>query len=168
MRDHVILVDENDHEIGSAEKIAAHQTGQLHRAFSVFIFNTKGQLLLQKRNQTKYHSGGLWTNTCCSHPRPGEQTEEAAHRRMKEEMGLNCELKKNGEFTYKITFDNGLTEHEYDHIFVGTSETVPTVNPQEAEDWKWIDMNTLRKDLKKNPHLYTYWLSIAIHHIVPV
>src|ERR1700747_452208 len=115
MNDHIILVDEHDNPVGTEEKLAAHQKGLLHRAFSVFVFNSKGEMLLQKRNKNKYHSGGLWTNTCCFHQSPCEDTLAAAHRRLQEEMGFDCEMHEVGALTYKVNFDNGLTEHEFDH-----------------------------------------------------
>ena len=121
----VILVDEHDREIGSGEKLQIHQEGKLHRAFSVLVFNWKQELLLQKRKETKYHSGGLWTNTCCSHPRPGELTLEAAQRRLHEEMGLTCPLREVGNFIYRAEFENGLIEHEYDHVLAGSSDHTP-------------------------------------------
>ncbi len=124
----VILVDENDNELGKEEKLKAHKEGKLHRCFSILIFNSKEELLIQKRAKNKYHSGGLWANTCCSHPKPGEDTEIAAHRRLKEEFGFDCELKQLFNFTYKKTFDNGLTENEFDHVFIGITNSEPIPN----------------------------------------
>jgi len=163
----VILVDENDNEIGTEEKMKAHQEGKLHRAFSIFIFNSKGELLLQKRAKSKYHSGGLWSNTCCSHPMPGEALEKTVHRRLKEEMGFDCELKEIFSFTYKAKFDNGLIEHEYDHVFIGKFDGKPTPNPEEVDEWKWIDVEELKKGIQENPDNYTYWLKASIDKIIP-
>ncbi|ELS33745.1 MULTISPECIES: isopentenyl-diphosphate Delta-isomerase [Pseudanabaena] len=158
LEEKVVLVDINDRQIGVAEKLQAHRDGLLHRAFSVFVLNSQGQLLLQKRAQHKYHSGGLWTNTCCSHPRHEETTVLAAHRRLQEEMGFDCELREIFSFVYHAQLDNDLTEHEFDHVFVGYSDREPILNPEEAEDWKWIDLKILQADLLKNPQAYTYWL----------
>ena len=163
----VILVDENDNEIGTEEKMKAHQEGKLHRAFSIFIFNSKGELLLQKRAKSKYHSGGLWSNTCCSHPMPGEALEKTVHRRLIEEMGFDCELKEIFSFTYKAKFDNGLIEHEYDHVFIGKFDGKPTPNPEEVDEWKWIDVEELKKGIQENPDNYTYWLKASIDKIIP-
>lgn len=162
MKEEVILVDSNDKEIGAGEKLKTHQQGKLHRSFSIFVFNSNDELLLQKRAQAKYHCAGLWTNTCCSHPRPGEPIEEAVHRRLKEEMGFDCELKEVFSFTYKAEFDNGLIENEYDHVFTGRFDGEPILNPKEADDWKWVGVEELKKDIKENPSKYTPWLRIAI------
>ena len=166
MEEHVILVDGNDQEIGVAKKIQTHHEGKLHRAFSVFVFNSEGKLLLQRRARTKYHSGGLWSNTCCSHPRPGEPTEKAAHRRLQEEMGFDCELREIFSFTYKVTFDHDLTEHEYDHVFLGTFNGEPAPNQEDVEEWKWIDLAELRQDVQEHPRCYTYWFRIAIDQVI--
>ena len=157
----IILVDKKDSEIGFEEKMKVHKNGQLHRAFSIFVFNSKSQLMLQKRANNKYHSGGLWTNTCCSHPRLKEKTETATHRRLKEEMGFDCELKEVFSFIYKVKLDD-LTEYEYDHVFIGNYDEKPNPNPVEVEDWQWISMAELNKDLSKNPSKYTHWFKIAI------
>jgi len=162
----VILVDENDNEIGTEEKLKAHQEGKLHRAFSIFVLNSKGQLLLQKRAKSKYHSGGLWTNTCCSHPSPGETLEKAVHRRLKEEIGFDCELKEIFSFTYKANFDNGLIEHEYDHVFIGNFDGEPAPNPEEVDEWKWVDLEELKKDIQENPDSYSYWLKHSIDKVI--
>ena len=146
----VILVDEKDKEIGLEEKIKAHKEGKLHRAFSVFVFNQKGEMLLQRRALTKYHSGGLWTNTCCSHPRKGEDVDKAASRRLKEEMGFSCGLKEVFSFIYKTGFDNGLMEHEFDHVFVGAYESEPKINPEEVAEYKW-DHGGFVKRCQKEP-----------------
>ncbi len=163
----VILVDENDNEIGTEEKIKAHKDGKLHRAFSIFVFNSKGELLLQKRAKEKYHSGGLWSNTCCGHPRPDESLEAAAHRRLKEEMGFDCSLvhMELTCFIYKTKINN-LFEHEYDHIFVGKFDKNPCHNQKEAEDYKWISPDDLGKDISLNPDKYTYWFRASIENVL--
>jgi len=166
MNEKVILVDKNGNEIGTEEKLKAHKLGKLHRAFSVFIFNSKREILLQKRASHKYHSGGLWTNTCCSHPRPGEKIPNAAYRRLKEEMGIECDLKEVYTFTYKILFENGLTEHEYDHVFIGKSDANPKPDSSEVEDWKWINNDLLREDIKEYPENYTYWFKQILHEVL--
>lgn len=158
LEEKVILVDTSDRQIGVAEKLQAHRDGSLHRAFSIFVLNSQGQLLLQKRAKHKYHSGGLWTNTCCSHPRDAETTVLAAHRRLQEEMGFDCELREIFSFIYQASLDNDLTEYEFDHVFLGYSDRQPILNPEEAEDWKWIDLKTLQADIKQHPEFYTYWL----------
>lgn len=163
----VILVDENDKELGTAEKLQAHKEGKLHRCFSAFIFNSEGRLLLQKRAANKYHSAGLWSNTCCSHPRPGELTEAAAHRRLQEELGFDCLLTEAFQFTYKAHFDNGLTEHEFDHVFTGKFDGEVIPNPEEVSDFKWVGMDELKKDIQDNPDTYTYWLKVSIGKITP-
>jgi isopentenyl-diphosphate delta-isomerase len=137
----------------------------LHRAFSVFIFNSKREMLLQKRSKNKYHSGGLWTNACCSHPRPGEPLEKAAHRRLKEEIGFDCELKKIFFFRYSVHFDNELNENEIDHVFVGKCDKKPQPNLNEVEDWKYVPINELRKDIAKNPE-YTYWFLHSLEKVL--
>jgi isopentenyl-diphosphate delta-isomerase len=164
----VAIVDENDNIIGEEEKIKAHQEGKLHRAFSIFVFNSKGQMLIQKRAKEKYHSGGLWTNTCCSHPRPGEPIEKAAHRKLKEEMGFDCEIKEIFSFIYKVKFDNGLFENEYDHVFLGKFDGKPMPDSTEVEDWMFIDLDELKKDIKNNPEKYTHWFKIALNELSKV
>ncbi len=161
----VILVNSNDEPIGTMEKLEAHQKGELHRAFSVFIFNTQGELLLQRRALDKYHSSGLWTNTCCSHPRPGEDTKEAAERRLKEEMGLETPLKFRSVFIYKTQFDNSLTEHEVDHVFVGVSDTQPKINPEEVDSYCWKSIEELKKEIKTDPKQFTSWFIIAMEKL---
>ncbi len=159
----VILVDECNREIGAGEKLRAHREGALHRAFSVFIFDSRGRLLLQKRAREKYHSAGLWSNTACGHPRPGEATQEAARRRLREEMNLDCDLREAFEFLYRAELDGALVEHEYDHVFVGTHEGEPPVpDPSEVEDWRWVSIGELRRGLRDEPHRYSYWLKIAV------
>ena len=158
----VILVDEQDNEIGSMEKIEAHEKALLHRAFSIFIFNEEGEMMLQQRALSKYHSPGLWTNTCCSHPRPGESLEEATGRRIVEEMGFSCEMKEVFDFIYKAPFDDGLTEHELDHVFVGMYNEDPEINAEEVAGWMWIDVDELLSEVKENPENYTVWFKIAL------
>ncbi len=162
--EHVILVDEYDNEIGTMEKMEAHQKGLLHRAFSVLIYNSKGELLLQKRAQTKYHSGGLWTNTCCSHPYPEESIFQAAQRKLKQEMGIELETKFAFKFTYKTPLDNNLTEHEVDHVLIGLYDGQPKLNPIEAEDWKFEKSETVKGDMMINPERYTYWFKAILNH----
>ncbi len=163
----VVLVDEQDNETGTEEKIRAHKDGgKLHRAFSVFIFNSKGQLMIQHRASSKYHFGGLWTNTCCSHPRPGESAIEAGHRKLRQEMGFDTDLKEAFTFIYKAEFNNGLTEHELDHVLIGKYESEPAPNPEEAEGWKWVELEELRKDMKEHPEKYTPWFRIALDRVI--
>lgn len=160
----VVLVDEQDRETGVSEKLAAHASGRLHRAFSIFVFNSERQLLLQQRAKSKYHSGGLWSNTCCGHPRPGEATIEAARRRLREEMNFDCELRAAFEFLYRAQFENKLIEHEYDHVFVGEFAGVLVVpNETEVENCKWTTLAELRHDLSVRPDEYTYWLKAALN-----
>lgn len=166
MKDFVILVDENDNEIGIEEKMKAHEDAKLHRAFSIFIFNSKGEMLLQKRACSKYHSGCLWTNATCSHPRPGETVGQAAHRRLQEEMGFDAEFNKAFDFVYKAEFDHGLTEHEFDHVFIGNYDGPINLNSEEAEDYKWIELETLKKDIEENPENYTVWFKIAFENVL--
>ena len=158
----VILVDSNDNEIGRMEKMEAHQKGLLHRAFSVFVFNSKGELLLQKRALGKYHSEGLWTNTCCSHPSPDESIVVAAKRRLQEEMGFSCELVAAHSFIYHVSLDNDLEEHELDHILIGSCNEDPILNKEEASDFKWMKLEDIKEDLESNPMNYTSWFKIII------
>ena len=160
MEGHVILVDEQDNQLGLMPKMEAHEKAVLHRAFSVFIFNSDGDLMLQQRAAHKYHSPLLWTNTCCSHQRDGESNIEAGKRRLLEEMGFSTELNEVFSFIYKAPFDNGLTEHELDHILVGHYDGAPHINPDEVAGWKWISMEDLKKDIDQNPDLYTVWFKI--------
>lgn len=162
MKKEIILVDKNDKQIGIGEKMQVHKEGLLHRAFSVFIFNNKNELLLQKRAKSKYHCGGLWTNTCCSHPKPNEDTTSAAHARLVEEMGFDCPIKEIFSFMYKAKFNNNLYEHEFDHVFFGNYDKNPIPKKLEVEDWKWIDLNTLKKDLQINPDNYTFWFKECV------
>jgi len=160
MEEQVILVNENDEQIGLMAKQEAHEKALLHRAFSVFIFNDEDELMLQQRALDKYHSPGLWTNTCCSHQRDGESSIEAGERRLKEEMGFTVPLKESTSFIYKARFDNGLTEHEYDHILLGRYNQAPELNPEEVASWKWMRMEDVQLDIKKNPEKYTAWFKI--------
>ncbi|MGB1369972.1 MAG: isopentenyl-diphosphate Delta-isomerase [Flavobacteriaceae bacterium] len=156
----VILVNENDEQIGLMPKMEAHEKAVLHRAFSVFIFNSNNELMLQQRAAHKYHSPLLWTNTCCSHQRDGETNIEAGTRRLQEEMGFTTSLKETTSFIYKAPFDNGLTEHELDHIMIGYYEQAPVINPDEVEDWKWMPLEDVRTDIAAQPKLYTAWFKI--------
>ena len=158
----VILVNDQDQVIGSMGKQAAHEEGALHRAISVLLFNKKGEWLIHQRNPAKYHSGGLWTNTCCSHPSPGEEPLPAAKRRLKEEMGIEVELQPAFQFKYLAKFDNGLTEHEYDHVFFGEFEGKPWPDPDEVSDWKWISWKDLEFDLEVHPEKYTVWFHLIV------
>lgn len=164
MNEQVILVDENDNVIGFQEKFKTHLEGDLHRAFSVFIFDFAGNILLQKRASSKYHSGGLWSNTCCGHPRPGEATLDAAHRRLAEEMGFDCELKEVLRLKYKVELDNNLLEHEFDHVFVGNFQGQPLPAPGEVEDWRWVPIELLKNDTDRSPESFTYWLTQIMKH----
>lgn len=161
----VVLVDERDVELGVMEKLEAHQKGLLHRAFSVFLFNSQNQLLLQQRALDKYHSPGLWTNTCCSHPRPNETIKDAAGRRLFEEMGISCDLTIKTSFIYKASFDNGLTEHELDYVLVGSYDQDPVINASEANAYGWMSIEELKKAIKAHPGNYTEWFKIAIDNI---
>ncbi len=153
----VILVDKNDVQTGIAGKLEAHRRAMLHRAVSVFVINTDGHWLLQRRSFEKYHSNGLWTNTCCTHPLPGESARDAANRRLPEEMGISCQLHYLFSFLYQGKLDNELTEHELDHVFIGFSDAEPIINKTEVEEWKYIAWDELKKDIGKNPSNYTYW-----------
>jgi len=165
IKQQVVLVDKHNRRIGVEEKIKAHKEGKLHRAFSIFIFNSKGELLIQQRAKTKYHSGGLWSNTVCSHPKPNETYLQAAHRRLKEEMGFNCKLKKLFCFIYNTSFQNGLIENEYDCVLIGKFDGNPKPNPKEVMNYKWILIKELKQDIKKNPNKYTIWLKLVLKRI---
>lgn len=156
----VILVNEKDEQIGLMPKLEAHEKAVLHRAFSIFILNDKNQVMLQQRAAGKYHSPLLWTNTCCSHQREGETNIQAGNRRLMEEMGFTTELKELFHFIYKAPFDNGLTEHELDHVMIGYYNENPKINTEEAEDWKWMDIDAIKEDMAKNPAMYTAWFKI--------
>lgn len=161
----IILVNELDEEVGRMGKYEAHLKGLLHRAFSIFVFNSKGELLLQKRADTKYHSGGLWSNTCCGHPRPGEQIMEAAQRRLKEEMGFQMPLKKVLDFTYRTEFENGLTEHEIDHVFMCEYNGLISANLNEVSDYCYKEMAEIKESLLSHPHKYTVWFQLVFPQI---
>jgi isopentenyl-diphosphate delta-isomerase len=164
--ENVILVNEHDEEMGVMEKMAAHEKALLHRAFSVFIFNKEGQMLLQQRAVRKYHSPSLWTNACCSHPKPHESTESAAKRRLSEELGFETELEKIFEFTYKADFSNGLTEYEYDHVYTGIYNGAVKPNPGEVLDFCYKSMEDIQQSLQSHPHKYTVWFAIAFPRIL--
>ena len=166
MTEKVILVDKKDNEVGTMEKQEAHVKGLLHRAFSVFIFNDKNELLLQRRAVKKYHSGGLWTNTCCSHPRQNEKTEDAAKRRLLEEMGMRSTLKKQFDFIYKAKLDNNLYEHELDHVFFGFTNDLPIINPEEVEEYTYKTLEDIGNEMKTTPDKYTEWFKICFREVV--
>lgn len=163
--EYLILVDENDRELGSLEKMEVHRQGRLHRAFSVFIFNPQGKLLLQQRSDEKYHSAGLWTNTCCSHPNFGEDTHAAVNRRLYEEMRLRVPTQFAFSFIYKTCFENGLTEHELDHVYVGVSDELPSPLKSEAKDWKYMSVEEITVSLQTHPELYTEWFKICFGQV---
>ncbi|WP_195987884.1 isopentenyl-diphosphate Delta-isomerase [Clostridium sp. D53t1_180928_C8] len=164
MKEIIICVDKNDNEVGHIEKMDAHIKGLLHRALSIFVFNEKNELLLQKRYSGKYHSPGLWTNTCCTHPNKDENTDDAAVRRLQEEMGFSCDLKEVFSFIYYIKFDNDLIEHEFDHVYFGRYSNEISINPLEVEDYKWISLDNIKVDLKTNPDNYTFWFKYIIEN----
>lgn len=160
----VILVDENDNAIGTMEKMEAHYKGVLHRAFSILVFNSKGEMLIQKRAETKYHSGGLWTNACCSHPKPDEPIEVTTRRRLKHEMGIDLETSFSYKFIYRAELNDDLVEHELDHVFIGNYNGVPDVNPDEVADWKYVNFKDLLGDVQQNPQNYTPWFRLILAH----
>lgn len=166
MEEFVVLVDQDDQKLGLMEKQQAHVAGLLHRAFSVFVFNSIGELMIQQRAASKYHSPTLWTNTCCSHPRDNETYEQAAHRRLEEEMGFDCELEYKFNFIYKAHLENDLIEHELDHVFIGTFDNEPKLNPDEVMAYRWVELDDLKKDMEKNPQNYTAWFKIIFEHYV--
>lgn len=166
MEDLLILVDENDNEVGVSDKLSVHQQGLLHRAFSLFVFNSDGELLLQKRATKKYHSGGLWSNTCCSHPRKGETLSHAISRRLQEEMGMNCKAEFKFCFIYKTKFENGLTEYEYDHVYFANSNDIPTPNETEVQNWKYISLEKLQYEIKSQPENFSEWLKVCLPEIM--
>lgn len=163
-RESVILVDERDVVVGEAEKLEAHRRGTLHRAFSVVVLDGTGRVLLQRRAGSKYHSGGLWSNTCCGHPRPGEDTGAAAARRLREEMGFRCPLEPAGTFVYRAQLGE-LVEHEYDHVFAGRFDGSPKPDPVEVAEWRWVGLDELAEDLEAHPERYTVWLGRALERL---
>lgn len=166
MEEYVVLVDHQDNQTGLMEKIKAHEKAMLHRAFSIFIFNTRHELMIQQRAFSKYHTPGLWTNTCCSHPRNGESLKDAAKRRLKEEMGISCELKEAFHFIYKADVGQGLIEHELDHVFIGITDELPLINCDEVASWKYDTMEHLRLDIAQHPGNYTVWFKKAFEEVV--
>ncbi|CAG5067706.1 Isopentenyl-diphosphate Delta-isomerase [Dyadobacter sp. CECT 9623] len=165
MSDQVVLVNEEDEAVGLMPKLEAHQKGMLHRAFSVFIFNSKGEMLLQRRAFGKYHSEGLWSNTCCSHPFPDESTHHAAVRRLQEEMGIATDLNFLFTFQYHAALENGLTENELDHVFWGVSDEEPSINTEEVCDYKYLKMSEIKANIDQNPTHYTEWLKICFNKV---
>lgn len=160
-------MDENDNQIGVEEKLVAHRNGgKLHRAFSVFLFNDQGKLLLQQRSREKYHAPLIWANACCSHPNPGEKTVDAAHRRLREELGIDCDLKEAFSFTYHEPVGNNLTEWEFDHVFLGLYNGEINFNRTEVEDIRWVDPEWLRKDIREHPESYAPWLRICLDRVL--
>ncbi len=164
----IILVDPEDTEIGTGEKLDVHRRGILHRAFSVLVFNSEGKLLLQRRATAKYHSGGLWTNTCCSHPMPGENTLEAAHRRLKEEMGFDCPLQYSHHFIYRAELDQGLIEHELDHIFIGKYDGIVIPDRNEVSDYRFESLHHLQEEVQQSPEMFTPWFIIILKNIAEI
>lgn len=158
----IILVDTHDNEVGQMEKMEAHRKGLLHRAFSIIVFNSANEILLQRRALDKYHSQGLWTNTCCSHPAKGETNLDAAHRRLKEEMGFDCELKEAFHFIYRTELENDLIEYELDHVIIGYSDQQPVLNPNEAIDFQWLNIEAISNEIHKHPEQFTFWFRIII------
>ena len=165
MDDYLVLVDEKDVQCGKFEKLQVHQLGLLHRAFSAFVFNSKGELLLQQRADDKYHSGGLWSNTCCSHPRHGEETSWAVKQRLKEEMGMSCNMEFKFSFIYNAIFENGLTEYEFDHVYFGISDDLPSPKELEVKDWKYLNLEDLENEIWLQPENYTEWLKICLPQV---
>ena len=164
-KEFVVLVDANDNDIGTMEKMEAHEKAVMHRAFSIFIFNTKGEMLIHQRAFSKYHTPGLWTNACCSHPRLGETLQQATSRRLREEMGMEADIQKIFDFVYKADVGQGLIEHEFDHVFVGTTDVLPNINREEVETYSYIKMDDLRNDINLHPEKYTVWFKIAFDRV---
>ncbi len=164
-KEFVVLVDANDNDIGTMEKMEAHEKAVLHRAFSIFLFNTKGEMLIHQRAFSKYHTPGLWTNACCSHPRLGETLQQATSRRLREEMGMEAEIHKIFHFLYKADVGQGLIEHEVDHVFVGATDVLPNINREEVETYAYINLDELRTDIKLHPEKYTAWFKIAFDRV---
>ena len=166
MAEYLILTDEKDQFVGMMEKMLVHKLGLLHRAFSIFIFNTKGEMLLQQRANDKYHSAGLWSNACCSHPRYEEKLPDAVERRLWEEMGMQADTNFAFSFTYKITFDNGLTEHEYDHVYFGITDDLPIPNKSEVSNWKYMNLSDLKYDVEQHPGKYSEWMRLCLPELM--
>jgi len=164
--DLLILVDKNDRETGTMDKLSVHQAGVLHRAFSVFIFNSRNELLLQQRAEGKYHSGGLWSNTCCSHPLKEENMKITVIKRLKEEMGIECSVESKFSFIYKHQFENGLTEHELDHVYFGACDQIPVINPEEVKAFRYVSLEMLENEISENPERFTIWLRICFPLVV--
>lgn len=162
----IVLVNIDDEIVGSGEKMYVHENGVLHRAFSIFIMNNKGQMLIQKRNEKKYHSGGLWTNSCCSHQRENEKLEEAVHRRLKEELGFDCNLQEQFDFTYRTVFNDHLIEYEVDHVYIGNYDGPVAINEEEASEIMWISVDELKDKLEKEPQIFTSWFLIAAPRVI--
>lgn len=165
MTEYLILVDEKDKQWGKLEKLLVHQLGLLHRAFSIFIFNSNGEMLLQQRADSKYHSAGLWTNTCCSHPRFGEEISWAIERRLQEEMGMSCKTDFAFSFIYKTKFKNGLTEHEYDHVYFGVTDNLPVPEKSEVKNYRYMNIENLETDILIHPENYTEWMKICLPQV---
>jgi isopentenyl-diphosphate delta-isomerase len=165
MDDLLILVDENDQEIGVMDKLTVHQTASLHRAFSLFIFNSAGELLIQQRADEKYHSGSLWSNTCCSHPIKGENIRDTINRRLDEEMGMKCDFEYKFSFIYRTELEHGLTEHEFDHVYFGTTDVPPIPNAAEVKGWKYMSLKDLEVEINRHPENYSSWLNICLPRI---
>lgn len=169
MLEEVILVDSEDRELGTCEKLKAHQEGLLHRAFSIFIFNSKDEMLLHQRAHEKYHSGGLWTNACCSHPRPGESLPCATERRLLEEVGFTCPVKPFGTLLYRAEVDQELIEHEFDHLFIGTYDgPIDCANPREVAALRWIAISELLEEMAKSPEQFTAWFRLALPKVLSI
>jgi isopentenyl-diphosphate delta-isomerase len=164
IEDIIVLVNENDENIGSIGKLEAHQKGLLHRAFSIIVWNNQNQILIHQRAFGKYHSEGLWTNTCCSHPKMGETVIEAAHRRLKEEMGFGCQLEQKFHFIYKVKLENQLIENELDHVLIGKFNDNPSPNPDEVNDYRWISLPELKKEIDEKPTTFTFWFKEIIQN----
>lgn len=165
-RNKVIVVDKYDHPLGEMDKLEAHTTGTLHRAFSVFIFNSDGEMLIHQRAAGKYHGGGLWTNACCSHPQPGEDIMESARARLNDEMGIDCLLHKAFTFIYNSPVENGLTEHEYDHVFIGYTDQIPEPDPLEVQHFYWMQIEPLREFIREHEEMFTVWFRMAFERVV--
>ena len=165
-REYVILVDEEDRQTGTCEKLEAHEKGLMHRAFSIFLFNKNGEMLLQQRAAEKYHTPGLWSNTCCSHPRPDENMEDALKRKLFQEMGISAQVDKVFDFAYRADFDNGLVENEVDHVYFGEYNDAPNPNPEEIQSWKYSSFEEIKKEIEKDETMYTPWFKIVLNQVM--